>query len=151
MRSLPEWHHSKFEMVSVRPERGFGDVIFFHGYLMIAGGQINGGKVFSFSQSVQQVIDAWQQIAVLDCLSVQSPIIDAHAPPTVLLRNEEDRGAVRALRWSDVSLCQQILNLRLELFMLLGTQSVRRSVWWDSTRLGFDFELDLPFWRLALG
>ena len=95
----------------MRPERGLGYIIFFHGYLMIARGQINGGKVFSFSQSVQQVIDARQWIAVLDRLFVQSPIVNAHAPLTVLLRNKEDRGAVRALRWSDVSLRQQILNL----------------------------------------
>ena len=102
----PKRHHNEFEMASMHPERGFWDVIFFHGYLMIARGQVDGGKVFSFSKSVQEVINARQRIAVLDRLFVQSPIVDAHAPSTVLLQNKEDRGAVRALRCWDVSLRQ---------------------------------------------
>ena len=81
-------------------------------------------KYFALPQAVQQVVNARQRITVLDGLLVQSPIVNAHAPPTILLRNEEDRGAVRALRRSDVSLGQQILDMGLELLMLLRAQPI---------------------------
>ena len=73
-------------------------VVLFHGYLVTARGKVDGGKVFSFSQSVQQVINARQRVTVLDGLLVQSLVVDAHAAPTILLQNEEDRHTVRALR-----------------------------------------------------
>ena len=62
----PKWHHQKFEMVSMRPERSLRYIIFFTGYLMITGGQIDGGKVFGFSQSIPQIIDSRQWGTVLN-------------------------------------------------------------------------------------
>ena len=85
---------------------------------MITGDKVNRGEVFGLPQPIQQVVNPRERVTVLDGLFVQRPIVDTHAPPTVLLQDEENRCAVRTLRRADMSLGQQILDLGLELLVL---------------------------------
>ena len=53
-----KWHDQKFELAPLRPKRGFGDILFLHGYLMITGGQIESREMFGLPQSVQQIVNS---------------------------------------------------------------------------------------------
>ena len=109
----PERHNDEFKVAPMCPEGRLWNVVLLHGYPMITGGKVYSGEVFGLPQLIQQVVDPRQRVAVLDRLFVQSPIINAHAPPSILFRNKKDRGAVRALRRADVALSKQVLNLGL--------------------------------------
>ena len=65
-----KWHDQKFELAPLRPKRGFGDVLFLHGYLVIAGGQIECRKMLGLPQSVQQIVNTQQRVSVSDGLFV---------------------------------------------------------------------------------
>ena len=105
-------HYHKLELTSLRLECCLRNIIFFHGYLMIARGQVQSREMPGLSQTVQQIINTGKGISVTDCLSIESTVVHAHSPSSILFRNEQDRRTIRASGRSNMSLCQQIINLR---------------------------------------
>ena len=89
-------HHKILEGSIPGDERGLLDVLLSHSDLMVSRVEIQLREVPRSTQSVHELFDSWKGVSVLDCYFVQSPVVDAHAPFPVFLRNEEHRGAIWA-------------------------------------------------------
>jgi hypothetical protein len=61
---------------------------------MVSRPKINLGKELDIFQLIQEVIDPWQRILVLDCHDIQVPIVNAHPHRAILLIHKQDKGAL---------------------------------------------------------
>ncbi|KAJ9544358.1 hypothetical protein OSB04_024065 [Centaurea solstitialis] len=65
-------------MTITSSERCLGNIFFSNSHLVISGSKIDLGEVSCSLQLIEQIIDAWQRVTVLDSDLVQLPVVDAH-------------------------------------------------------------------------
>lgn len=92
-RSSPETkgHHLEFEMARVCLKCSFVLLSFCQSDLVIAGAQIELGEPTRPCQFVQNILNYWHGVLADDSHRIQSPVIDTHAPGTVLLLDQNNR------------------------------------------------------------
>jgi ABC-type cobalamin/Fe3+-siderophores transport system ATPase subunit len=61
---------------------------------MVPRSEIDLRKELGILQLIQEVIDSRKRILVLDCHSIQIPIVDAHPHRAILLFHKQDRGTL---------------------------------------------------------
>jgi hypothetical protein len=61
---------------------------------MVPRFEIDLGKELGIFQLIQEVIDPWQRMLILDCHDIQVPIVNAHPHRAILLLHKQDKGAL---------------------------------------------------------
>ena len=79
-------------------------VAWFDGHLVIALLQVNLREDLRASKPIQDVIYAWNGVAVYNSVAVEPPVVHAHPQGAILLPREEDGMSVLAGGWSDPAL-----------------------------------------------
>jgi hypothetical protein len=81
--------------------------------LIITRSKINLGEHLSTCQLIEQEVDAWQWVPVLDCHRIEWSIIDAQSQCLILLHHKESGAALWRGAWPDIPLIQELLQLDL--------------------------------------
>ena len=79
-------------------------VAWFYGHLVIALLQVNLREDLRASKPIQDVIYAWNGVAVYNSVAVKPPVVHAHPQGTILLPREEDGVSILAGRRTDPAL-----------------------------------------------
>src|SRR3981189_1733339 len=90
-----EVHHERFEQTAISSERRFPFIAFFYPHVVIPPADVELGEVLRAFESVNEVVNEGKGIAVLSGDQVERAIVLDKAKPSVLLFDEEDRGAYR--------------------------------------------------------
>ena len=84
-----KWHHKPLIQSMLGLEGGLPLITFFHPHLVIATLEINLWEDIGSTQFVQNVIQPWYGVAVLDCNVVDRPTIHTHAVGSIFLRHQQ--------------------------------------------------------------
>ena len=74
----PKWHDHKLKVPTMTSEGILLNIFLSNSDLMVVGSQINCHKVTCTVKLINQLINLWDGVPVLDCPFVQYPIINAH-------------------------------------------------------------------------
>src|SRR3981189_1413298 len=96
-----EVHHQWFEQTAIRSKRRFPFIAFFYPHVVIPPADVELGEVLRAFESVNEVVNEGKGIAVLSGDQIERAIVLYKAEPSVLLFDEEDRGAYRRFRMPD--------------------------------------------------
>lgn len=105
-----------------------------HADLMITLEEIKLGKTLCSSQFVKQLINCQYGKAVLDGEGIQCPVIDAEAPGSIMLPDEEDRRRKGTVTRLYQSFLKHGLDLQLNLLLLEVRIPVRSDIYWVRLR-----------------
>lgn len=86
-----EQHDEELEQPLVSAERRLVDVIWMHAYLVIAGAHVELGEEPGAAQLVEQLLRHRDRKFILDCLVVESPVVNAESPRAILLFDQQCR------------------------------------------------------------
>src|SRR3981189_1373614 len=101
-----EVHHEWFKQTVIRSKRRFPFIAFFYPHVVIPPADVELGEVFRAFESVNEVVNEGEGIAILLGDQIERAIVLDKAKPSVLLFDEEDRGAYWRFRMSDAARCQ---------------------------------------------
>src|SRR3981189_344809 len=85
-------HHEWFEQTAISSERRFPFIAFFYPHIVIPPADVEFGEVLRAFESVDEVVNEREGIAVLSGDQVERAIVLYEAELFVLLLDEEDRG-----------------------------------------------------------
>src|SRR3979490_152522 len=88
-----EVHHERFKQTAISSERRFPFIAFFYPHVVIPPADVELGEVLRAFESVNEVVNERKGVAILSGDQVKRAIVLDKAKPSVLLLDEEDRGA----------------------------------------------------------
>ena len=112
-RSIGESKGQNGELIQTKSaqERGFRLIPRVNGNLVISLLQVNAGNHTGIEQTIQQIVNARYGILVLDCLSIQGPVVNAHTQGTISLACKQDRSPIRTTTRSNPTLGKVVVQL----------------------------------------
>ena len=87
----PKRHDQPFEKALLGFEGNLLHIRRFYWYLVIPRLQVNLTEIFYTFELVQNVINPWDQVPILDSDLVQRPIVNTKSPRPILLLYQHDR------------------------------------------------------------
>src|SRR3979490_81155 len=145
-------HHEWFEQTAIRSKRRFPFIAFFYPHVVIPPADVELGEVLRAFESVDEVVNEGKGIAILSGDQVERAIVLDKVKSSVLLFDEEHRGAYWRFRMPDVTRGQSLLEERVKFCLLL------RGHWVDLAKprrrftLKFDGVVPFPtFWEVIKG
>src|SRR3979490_1229430 len=103
-------HHERFKQTAIHSKRRFPFIAFFYPHIVIPPADVELGEVLHAFESVDEVINERKGIAILSGDQVKRAIVLDKAKSSVLLLDEEDRGAYWRFRMPDAAHCQGLLE-----------------------------------------
>ena len=94
-------------------------VIGMHGNLMVAAGQVQSRKELGPDQCIKRLLDPRKRIGITNCLRTEPTIVDAEADSPVFLADDDHWCSIRTVAFDDDILCQQTLDVLLDLLQLV--------------------------------
>ena len=94
-------------------------VIGMHGNLMVAAGQVQSRKELGPDQCIKRLLDPRKRIGITNCLRIEPAIVDAEADSPVFLADDDHWCSIRTVAFDDDILCQQTLDVLLDLLQLV--------------------------------
>ena len=94
-------------------------VIGMHGNLMVAAGQVQSRKELGPDQRIKRLLDPRKRIGITNCLRIEPAIVDAEADSPVFLADDDHWYSIRTVALDDDILCQQTLDVLLDLLQLV--------------------------------
>src|SRR3979490_500885 len=131
-----EVHHEWFKQTAISSERRFPFIAFFYPHIVIPPADVELGEVLRAFESVNEVVNERKGVAILSGDQVERAIVLDKAKPSVLLFDEEDRGAYWRFRMTDATRCQGLLEERVQFCLFL------RGHWVDLAKPGRGFTLE---------
>src|SRR3981189_2692250 len=129
-------HHQWFEQTAISSERRFPFIAFFYPHVVIPPADVELGEVLRAFKSEDEVVNGGKGIEILSGDQVRRAVVLDKAKPSVLLFDEEDRGAYRRFRMPDATCGQGLLEKRVQFCLLFGGH------WIDLAKPGRRFALE---------
>src|SRR3981189_1201941 len=131
-----EVHHERFKQTAISSKRRFPFIAFFYPHIVIPPADVELGEVLRAFESVDEVVNERKGIAIFSGDQVERAIVLDKAKPSVLLFDEEDRGAYRRFRMPDATCGQGLLEKHVQFCLLFGGH------WIDLAKPGRRFALE---------
>ena len=74
-----KWHDIELVMTITRSEHCFMSVPWIDCNLVVAAGEIQLAEDLCIMELIQEFINSWQSIAILDCLTVECMVVNTHS------------------------------------------------------------------------
>src|SRR3981189_3102573 len=142
-----EVHHERFKQTTIRSKRRFPFIAFFYPHVVIPPADVELGEVLCAFESVDEVVNEGEGIAILSGDQVERAIVLDKAKSSVLLFDEEHRGAYWRFRMPDATRGQSLLEERVKFCLLIGGHWVDLAKPRRRFTLKFDGVVPFPTFR----
>src|SRR3981189_1051455 len=102
-------HHQWFEQTAIRSKHCFPFIAFFYPHIVISPADVELGEVLRAFKSVDEVVNEGKGVAILSGDQIERSVVLHKAKPSILLFDEEDRGAYRRFQMPNAARCQGLL------------------------------------------
>src|SRR3981189_3752722 len=138
-----EVHHERFKQTAIRSKRRFPFIAFFYPHVVIPPADIELGEVLRAFESVDEVVNEGEGIAILPSDQVERAIVLYEAKFSVLLLYEEDRSAYWRFRVPNAARCQGFFQKGVQFPLFFGGHWIDLSK--PRRRFALKFDRMIPF------
>lgn len=140
-------HNNVLKMTHVGAEGCFINISRIHTNLVIAGLQINLGKISSSMQFIQKILYDKNLILILNCLSIELAVIYAQSPGAIFLFNQYYRGGERTDNGLDHLGFQELFDKLFKGILFMMWKLIRSNIDWFGARYQWNGMITVPLRR----
>src|SRR3981189_3157846 len=138
-----EVHHQWFEQTAIRSKRRFPFIAFFYPHIVISPADVEFSKVLCALESVNEVVNGGEGIAILPSDQIKRAIVLYEAKFSVLLLDEEDRSAYWRFQVPNAARCQGFFQEGVQFPLFFGGHWIDLSE--PRRRFALKFDRMIPF------